>query len=228
MGKIKMGAIVVDIRGKIGGSVFSKNRSGNYIRNKVTPVNAQTQAQMQQRSQLAYLSTEWRNLTQAQRDAWNAAAPNFPKTNVFGDPVTPTGKNLFTLLNANLFNTNGSQINVPPIPAEVTTVPISSFTAEAGPTGVVITFSDTLSESGILVKATPPLSPGVNFIKNKVRTIFSGSTITTAATDVSGGYTFKYGDLEVGQKVGIQVIFVNNTTGQASPPVYRTAIVTAA
>ena len=42
MAKIKMTAIVADMRNKLNGSVFSRNRGGAYIRTKVTPINPQT------------------------------------------------------------------------------------------------------------------------------------------------------------------------------------------
>jgi hypothetical protein len=45
MAKIKFGMMMTDARGKLGGHVFSKNRSGAYVRTKVTPVNGQTTAQ---------------------------------------------------------------------------------------------------------------------------------------------------------------------------------------
>lgn len=59
----------VDGRGKIGGHVASKNRSGAYARIKVTPVNPQTTFQQVARNLLTSLSQGWRALTQAQHDS---------------------------------------------------------------------------------------------------------------------------------------------------------------
>ena len=66
MAKIKMTAIVADMRNKLNGSVFSRNRGGAYIRTKVTPINPQTAAQVQARSLLTSLSQGFRSLSQAQ------------------------------------------------------------------------------------------------------------------------------------------------------------------
>src|SRR3972149_5825724 len=82
--KIKFGSILTDGRGKLGGQVYARNRSGAYVRNKVTPNNPQSGFQSTARARLAGFSEGWRGLTQAQRDAWNAAGPDFPKTNQFG------------------------------------------------------------------------------------------------------------------------------------------------
>jgi hypothetical protein len=85
--KMKFGAFVVAGSGKIGGHVASRNRSGAFLRTKVTPTNPQTGAQNAVRSLLASLSSAWRSLTGAQRAAWNGAVSAFPRTNVFGDIV---------------------------------------------------------------------------------------------------------------------------------------------
>ena len=53
MAKILMTAIVADIRNKLNGSVFSKNRYGAYVRTKVTPVNPQSTAQQNTRNNLS-------------------------------------------------------------------------------------------------------------------------------------------------------------------------------
>ena len=106
--KIKFGAIVVDGRGKIGGHVASKNRGGAYLRTKVTPTNPQTTFQSAVRNRLTAFSQGWRGLTQAQRDAWNAAVSNFSKTDVFGDIKQPTGLNLYVKLNSKFRSSIGS------------------------------------------------------------------------------------------------------------------------
>ena len=87
--KAKFGAIVVDGRGKIGGHVATKNKSGSYFRTKVTPVNPQSASQNSVRSRLATRAQAWKGLTAAQRTSWNAAVNDFQRTNIFGDTVIP-------------------------------------------------------------------------------------------------------------------------------------------
>jgi hypothetical protein len=93
--KIKFSGIgVVDGRGKLNGTVFSRNRSGAIARVKVTPINPNTAAQAAARSLLASLSQGWRGLSQAAILQWNNAVSDYQTTDVFGDLRTPTGKNL--------------------------------------------------------------------------------------------------------------------------------------
>ncbi len=72
MAKIKFGAIVTDMRGKVGSQVFSRNKSGAYARSFKVNVLSATPAQITTRNRLAGFSAAWRSLTQEQRDSWQA------------------------------------------------------------------------------------------------------------------------------------------------------------
>jgi hypothetical protein len=97
--KIKFSGIgVVDGRGKLNGTVFSRNRSGAIARVKVTPINPNTASQANARSILTSLSQSWRTLNQSVILVWNNAVADFQSTDVFGDLRTPTGINCFIVI----------------------------------------------------------------------------------------------------------------------------------
>ena len=86
MAKFKPGPAIAEARGSVGGTVFSKNTYGMYMRNHTSPVQPQTPAQNAQRSGFTQASQRWRDtLTDAQRDAWKAYAEGTPLIDVFGD-----------------------------------------------------------------------------------------------------------------------------------------------
>jgi len=99
MAKVKFTAFMADARGKLNGTVFSKNRGGSYVRTKVTPSNPQTSFQSAVRQRLSSLSASFRALSASQILAWNNAVGDFLSTNIFGDTVTPSGLQLFVKLN---------------------------------------------------------------------------------------------------------------------------------
>jgi hypothetical protein len=72
MARIVPGAIISDIRGKVGGGIFQKSAQGLSLRSATTPTNTSSQSQMQNRSQLFYLQLAWQQLTEDQRNAWSA------------------------------------------------------------------------------------------------------------------------------------------------------------
>lgn len=213
--KIKWGALVVDGRGKIGGHVASKNRSGAYLRTKVTPDNPQSTNQMLRRSQLAGLSSSWGELSEEQRNAWIGAVDEFPYNNVFGDSVKPTGKNLYVGLNLNLLHINKSVIDNPPTPGEVVEMENFGIGVQT-PAGLTIELSSPL-ENAVKVFATPVLRPGVNFVKNKFRFIGVLPKGSSDKMPLETMYANRFGSPQEGDKIGLKFIAVNDDTGQTGP-----------
>lgn len=222
--KVKFGMMITDGRGKLGGQVASKNRSGSYIRTKVTPVNPNTSFQSAVRQRLASLSKEWGHLTEEQRKSWNESANSgqWNKTDIFGDARRPTGKNLFTGLNlVSLETTNTLLVNVPQ------KANFAQFTADA-PTVVVdgvLQFDVNVSEPPIVgtrwqIEATVGVSPGRYYLKNLYRFIDSSNAVTQGADtlDIATEYALRFGALTVedeGKRVGLRVRQVYD--GQATP-----------
>lgn len=228
--KIKWGALVVDGRGKIGGQVASKNRAGAYMRNKVTPVNPQSSYQLGVRNRFTTYSQGWRGLTQAQRDAWNAAVSDFQKTDIFGDLKNPTGFNLYQRLNNNLVTVGAAAILIPPLPAAVGEVVATALAAEDG----TVAQSLSLTMSGAIpagtaakVFATAPQSAGKSFVKSEYRLIDTLDAAEGTPVDLLAAYQAKYGSTgQAGQKIFVKLVAINTSTGQEGTPSEVSAIVT--
>jgi hypothetical protein len=222
MAKIKYSALVSEMRNKLNGSVLSKNRYGNYIRNKVTPVNPQTSYQLQQRANLSALSSGWRTLTQSQRDGWISAAKSASKTDIFGDSKTLSGQAYYVSLNLNLLRAGSAQIDDAPLTESVPYLGITAMLyATVGGTidEVSVTIAPTAIPAGykLIVYITPGLSPGIAFVKNQFRYL---GTFTVAAgkADISAAVESRFGVAIVGQNVFMRVALVSTTTGQLGLP----------
>lgn len=216
MAKIKFGAMMVDASGKLGGQVFSKNRGGAYIRTKATPLNPQTTAQMTIRGIFASISSSWSRLSEAGRQSFNNLVSSYARTDIFGDLRNPSGKNLFQRLNQNLVISGQPQITTCVQPTEVPFANIVSVSISAG-TRVMNVFSDgDTTGSKVVVWATPPLSAGTSFVKNKLRQIAVLDGGQAIVENVYNDYISKFGSFEDSDNIyfGVRVI---NANGQASP-----------
>lgn len=225
--KIKFGSIIVDGRGKVGGHVMSKNRSGNYMRTKVTPSNPNTSFQASVRSILTGLSQGWRGLTQAARDSWNNAVSDYSGTDIFGDIKNPSGINLYVKLNANLSEVGASTIGLPPLPESVPAVTLGAITATAGVPSFSIAFgvSPVPADTAYIVRATAQISPGKKFVKNLYRNFAQLDASDTTPFDALADYNARFGTLVAGQKIGVEIIAVNLNTGQKGTAVSGSVIV---
>lgn len=218
MAKVKFGMFMTDARGKVGGQVFSKNRAGAYVRTKVTPSNPRTPSQMFGRSILGSLSGSWSGLTDAQRRAWNSAVDDWMKTDIFGDSRKPTGKNLFTGLNKEIEQAGGTRILLPPekqiIPELGALEPLIDLTEDSvklGAWSIPAGFK-------LQVSATPAMSQGTSFVKDKLRVIYYNASGALVPKDIFTAYVNRFGTPVDGQNIYFGVKLVADT-GQAGVPV---------
>ncbi len=224
--KMKFGAIVVDGRNKIGGHVASKNKSGAYLRTKVTPVNRQTAAQAAARSLLTTISQAWRGLTQAQRDAWDAAVSNFKKTNIFGDIVHPSGFNLFQKLNNNIITLGGALVSAPPVIDTLDQYSDLVLTYAVGVPALSLAFTAVAgADSGYKIFATAPQSAGKSFVKSEYRLITTDDAIGVSPKNILANYTAVFGNVgNIGDKIFVKIVPVGAVGGIEGIPVSTSKI----
>lgn len=219
MGKIKYSALVQEMRNKLNGSVASKNRYGNYFRNKTTPVNPQTSFQQNQRARLSSVSQAWGGLTDAQRQSFATLAQNHPFRDIFGDTMTYDGKAMFSKVNLNLLTAGQALISSAVPFVEVPFVAVDGVTATVAD-GATVELSVQTAPVGftVIVECTPPLPATVNFVKNRYRSL-GAQSVATGEIDLQSAYATRFGaptSADVGKRIHVRVFLVSNTTGQVS------------
>ena len=224
--KIKWGALVTDGRGKLGGHVASKNRSGSYLRTKVTPVNPQTTFQTSIRALFGAISGAWSLLTNIQRATWSDAVEDWQKTDVFGDLKNPSGKNLHQRLNLEAQRQGYPVIQTAPAKVVVPSSVLSSATLAIGAGTLVLTGFNVASGSKTVVSSTGSLSQGTKFVKNKLTRIYVSEADAYVSAQCYLQRGLKYGNPVVGANIYISVKTVM-PNGQSSVPQTVKAVVVA-
>jgi hypothetical protein len=232
MATIKLGQVVAEIRGKLGGTVFARNRGGSYARTFTKPTNPNSGAQGQTRAIFGTLMSDWRDLTQAQRDSFQAAAPNYPTQNKVGDIIIYSPSQLFCRVNMVLLSAGLAKIDaIPEVPPAHTEGAASQGVADSNQwtiTGGALTVANfavdvpdgaLLADDRIALYASPVQSPGVKSSRTptyrRIATIEPGDLTFTGATglaDVTTAYqdTFGAGTLTVGGQVVFLKAFIFN------------------
>lgn len=208
------GFAVVDMSGKVGGSVASRNRGGAYMRTWVKPVNPRSIRQIQARTTLTGLSQAFRSLTLTQIASWNASTVNFPKVNRIAGRIKLSGLSLFVSLNTNLQNIGLPPLSVPPIPQDIIGFTSLTLTSVLGVLNAVFTPTPTDATTSTLVYATIGLSPGVNFVKSEYRLIGVIPPATASPHNITAMYTAKFGAPIAGTKIYVELAPVNIVSGQ--------------
>lgn len=158
MAKILFGNMVADARGKLGGIVYSRNAAGAYARQKVSPVQPRSPAQLGQRSDLMDVSKLWGTLTQSQRTAWAGFAQTHKFVDVFGLAKKYSGQQMYMHCNLGLLSNNLALINDPPADLEV--IPLGSIGAASSTSGVVQSVAVTAAGTGYTSQPTVGFSGG--------------------------------------------------------------------
>lgn len=229
MAKVKFSALISEMRNKLNGSVFSRNRGGAYLRNKVTPLNPQTSSQVAARSLLTFFSQNWRALTQAQRDAWSGAVASWSTTDVFGDTVNPTGATLYIRLNCNISIAGGSPIVLPPAPLGAAALTDLSIVADESSNTLAVTFAATPvpADHALVLEATGNLSAGINNANSSFRTIEVVAAAATSPHAAGAAQIAKFGSMVAGQKIFVRAKMIRLSTGETSQKQVASTIVVA-
>lgn len=217
--KIQFGGLITDGRGSMGGSTFSRNGSGAYVRLKVTPVNPNTPAQANARANFGANSKAWGAvLSDAQRQGWKSLAQNFPVNDIFGNSVILSGNVLYGKVNNVLRNLGLSAISDPPIDLSVTALETLAVTAAEALSTIDIAFTVTPLPANhqLYIFASGNLPPGVNFYKNKLRYVGTSAAAQASPFDAGAEWELLFGELTAGNRFGIAVATVNTLNGAVS------------
>ena len=125
MAVIKLGSIITDIAGSVGGTTFRRIKNGHQMYNK--PIGAARGRLLNNPALIVLnkIATTWQSLTTSQRQAWIDAALLFQFPNKFGVQVNITGYQLY-IKNTN-FNkaVNGPDLNPATFSSSVLTTSIA-------------------------------------------------------------------------------------------------------
>lgn len=224
MAKVQFSAVgITDMRAKLNGQVFSRNRGGAFVRTKVTPNNPRTTAQQLVRGFFGSISQGWSGLTEEQRASWNNAVDNWKRTDVFGNLRTPSGKALYQRLNNELQVSGQAQLQTAPGLVEIPALNISGVVIDGDDT-FVIDYTTDLTGLKVLVYATPPLSAGTTNANNRFRliSVFDGGD--SAQFNIITAYNAKFGAIPANPNIQVRVKLVA-PNGQVSSLYQEKAVV---
>lgn len=170
---------VIDVHGSAasgskGSTTASRNRGGQYLRNRAMPTNPNTVRQANVREGLGSLTPMWSStLTEAQRDAWNLYASNVPVVDTLGQTIKLSGINMFVRSNAPRLQGGNDIVDDGPSVYNIGDTPlIVTLTAATGPKmeiqGTLLTPCDADFDF-VYVYTGRPTNPGVSYFRGPYR-----------------------------------------------------------
>lgn len=221
----KHGALITDMRGKLGGQVYSKNRYGQFVCNAYKPLNPQTTYQQQNRAYLANVVAAWKQLSESNRLSWNSAAMYLKGFNCFGDSFSYTAYNCFVKCNLVYFTIYGSVLSSCPslfTPAPVIQWHVTCITEQQlFQIGISPYFAE---DTYFFVYATRPLVAGRKPRKSDYRRILFTPTTNIDDSMFTNAYTTYFGGFPpIGSVVHFKLCVASSINGIMSSSSYASA-----
>lgn len=220
-----MKIIDVPSSGKCGLTVTFPSRNGLIRRAWVVPANPQTVDQLSVRGRLATEASAYDSLTEAQQDAWAAAAANVQSKPRLGQSGPLTGLQLFIKLNANLLLVGEPAINTPA--DRPTFDPNVAQSLELLNTSGTITIKLVCSGSSDAFNLVWGCSPQNSGTRRPGSWRYLGELpeVVSGKSDITTLYSGKFGMPAVGQRVFIKS--VQMASGWQDNPVFYHGLIPA-
>lgn len=222
MAKIVFGPIVSDARKKEGGVVFTKGRSGAFIRRKVSPIQPRSTAQMNVRADFTGLAKAWAGLGDSVRAAWISLAGTYPKKDKFGAAHNLTGLQMYVRLNRALKTIGFGPISTPPANLTANYPGPFTLTPDGPPmTTIAMNWANPGNVGGsecCVVFATAPQSAGRATAGAKFRFIQFSAPGLVGPYFLYADYVTKFGVPPSGRRIFFRAFLTKSTTGAQCLP----------
>lgn len=217
MAVLKLSALVDEIKGSIGGTVFQVSKYGQVAKSKSTRGPQRTPALIEQQDRVSFALSIWRGLSVADRQTWTDRAPNYPSFDRYGNTFTPTGYNLFMRVAMRLpINWIRSMTTCAGLVAGLGTWTLSDNPLP-GTLRVNLTRTAASIGSDIFVEASPMYDLTItNPRKRFRRIIFLPNNLSQFTSDIASDYEAVFGPIENNKQIWIRMKAYRNVLPQAS------------
>lgn len=220
MAKYTPGPAVASVSGSVGGTVFSRNRFGQYMRRRALPVQPNTQYQEEQRGFVGAASQAWQGLTEDIRRAWATFAQNNPMVDRLGQTQILTGHQAFVKTIIRQVRLGGSPTFLPPVAGPPPALATVSLTCDISEEEAPLVFTETPLEAGmkLVVEAAVVHSAGIAYVKNLYKQILISDAAQVSPLDLFAALTERFGTLQAGNRIFVKVSVGDSATGLVSSP----------
>ncbi len=194
---------IIDVpqSGKCGLIVAYQGRYGLIRRAWTVPANPNTLAQQTVRANLQAMAQGYDALTEAQQNAWIAAAAQVQSKGSLGQGGPLTGLQLYTKINCAKLAIGGTTVQVPPAVPTIPVLPIAALeiTNTAGTIALALTTTASPPD-GTMLWGCPPQKSGTRRMATFKLLGTLGSPVANKIT-ITTAYTSVYGVPTVGTRV---------------------------
>jgi hypothetical protein len=215
MANIKLGALITDIAGSVGGTTFRRTPIGIIIYNKQGTQIKSAFAKNSVKNKLGAILSAWGFLDESIRNFWIEKAALYTFPDKFGDLKTLTGRQFYTKLSSQMIPINEKPSTSPWYDENYTGV-LESISASFGSEQVELFFTEDLEDFILLVQIYP-LRSGANPKPRKSSfNTYAESMGSVSSVNIWSQFLAQYENPQVGSLWGANVIVMTKSGFQTS------------
>lgn len=186
--------------GSYQGVTSSRNRYGQYVRTRATPVQPRTTFQLNQRARMSTNAAGWRGLSDAQRAGWGDLGLMISRTDALGQSYTLNGFGAYCSVNNNKLDAGDAV--VPDAPAIVTPPDLITATVTSTAVALSVAYTATPLAAGVrlFVFVSPQQSAGRKF-NGDYRLLAVTAAAAASPANILAAYTARFGVPVVGNRI---------------------------
>lgn len=208
--------------GSYQGITSSRNRFGQYVRTRATPVNPASSFQGVVRARLAGNAAAWRTLTGDQMAGWLSLGLLMSRTDSLGQVYNLTGFQAYCSVNNNLVASGSATIADAPLLATPSALESLTITLDTGTFSVAYTPTPLPADTVAFVRASPQRNAGRSY-EGDYRLISVTAAAAASPANILADYTSRFGVPVAGNKIFVSVTTVFG--GFESAPILGASIV---
>jgi len=208
--------------GSYQGLTSSRNRFGQYVRTRATPVNPSSSFQSAVRNRLSTNAVTWKTITAIQKEGWASLGDNIQRTDSLGQYYTLTGFQAYCLVNNNRLTAGDAVLADAPaydIPDSMTGI---TPTATAAALSIAYTPTPVGAGERVFISTSPQRGAGRSY-EGDIRLLSVTAAAAASPANVFSAYQARFGTPIVGNKIFIGLQRYSN--GFLSPMLLTSVIV---
>lgn len=208
--------------GSYAGVTSSRNRYGQYVRTRASPVNPGTSYQATVRGRLQTVAAAWRSLTAVQRTGWADLGPQIQRSDSLGTSYDMTGFGAYCLVNLNRLAAGDAVLTDAPLylpPADLTTITLTVTTSTMS-----LAYTPTPLGAGerMFTFVSPMVSAG-RFYNGNFRLLAVTAAAAASPANIFSAYQTRFGTPVTGSRIFVSAQRYSN--GFVSAPLVTSVVV---
>lgn len=186
--------------GSYQGVTSSRNRFGQYVRTRATPVNPNSAAQSNVRNRLAVNAIAWRALTDAQRAGWEGLGSQVTRVDSLGQSYTLNGFSMYCSLNSLKAAAGDAAVSDAPAMVAPQNIVTATITLTSASLSIAYTATPLAANTKLFIYASPQRNAGRTY-EADYRLIAVTAAAAASPHNLLAAYTARFGAPVTGNKI---------------------------